>query len=98
MHIADAWALTRQSDLKNGGNQFIEVAGWTAIVAAGLAVANTYRNQQAILGQGVRNANDGLSTLQIIDDALPQHRHAADRALVEQREERDRLLDARRAG
>lgn len=38
--------------------------------AAGLAVANTYRNDQAILSQGVRNANDGLSKLQIKDGAL----------------------------
>jgi flagellin len=38
--------------------------------AAGLAVANTYRNNQAILSQGVRNANDGLSKLQIKDGAL----------------------------
>ena len=38
--------------------------------AAGLAVANTYRNTQAILSQGVRNANDGLSKLQIKDGAL----------------------------
>jgi flagellin len=38
--------------------------------AAGLAVANTYRSQQAVLTQGVRNANDGLSTLQIKDGAL----------------------------
>jgi flagellin len=38
--------------------------------AAGLAVANAYRNDQAILNQGVRNANDGLSVLQIKDGAL----------------------------
>lgn len=38
--------------------------------AAGLAVANTYRNDVAILNQGIRNANDGLSTLQIKDSAL----------------------------
>jgi flagellin len=38
--------------------------------AAGLAVANTYRNNQAILSQGVRNANDGMSKLQIKDGAL----------------------------
>jgi flagellin len=38
--------------------------------AAGLAVANTYRNNQAILSQGIRNANDGLSKLQIKDGAL----------------------------
>ena len=38
--------------------------------AAGLAVANTYRNDIAILNQGIRNANDGMSTLQIKDSAL----------------------------
>jgi flagellin len=38
--------------------------------AAGLAVANTYRSTQAVLNQGIRNANDGLSGLQIKDGAL----------------------------
>src|SRR6476661_2756569 len=38
--------------------------------AAGLAVANKYRSEVAELMQGVRNANDGLSTLQIIDGGL----------------------------
>src|SRR5262245_5579441 len=38
--------------------------------AAGLAVANAYRNEQAILSQGIRNANDGLSDLQVKDGAL----------------------------
>src|SRR5687768_5161291 len=38
--------------------------------AAGLAVANSYRNDVAIMTQGVRNANDGLSKLQIKDSAL----------------------------
>jgi flagellin len=38
--------------------------------AAGLAVANGYRSDQAVLNQGIRNANDGLSTLQIKDGAL----------------------------
>ncbi len=38
--------------------------------AAGLAVANAYRNDIAIINQGIRNANDGLSTLQIKDGAL----------------------------
>lgn len=38
--------------------------------AAGLAVANSYRATQAVLNQGVRNANDGLSNLQIKDGAL----------------------------
>ncbi len=38
--------------------------------AAGLAVANQYRSGVAIINQGVRNANDGLSDLQIKDGAL----------------------------
>lgn len=38
--------------------------------AAGLAVANTYRVDQSILGQGIRNANDALSNLQIKDGAM----------------------------
>jgi flagellin len=38
--------------------------------AAGLAVANGYRSVQAVLTQGMRNAGDGLSTLQINDSAL----------------------------
>ena len=38
--------------------------------AAGLAVANGYRSTIAVLNQGVRNANDGLSDLQIKDGAL----------------------------
>jgi flagellin len=38
--------------------------------AAGLVVANQYRSSVAELTQGVRNANDGLSTLQIVDGGL----------------------------
>jgi flagellin len=38
--------------------------------AAGLVVANAYRSKQAVLNQGIRNAGDGLSTLQIQDGAL----------------------------
>lgn len=38
--------------------------------AAGLAVANKYRSDVAELVQGVRNANDGISALQIIDGGL----------------------------
>ena len=38
--------------------------------AAGLVVANTYRSDVAVLTQGIRNAGDGLSTLQIKDGAL----------------------------
>ncbi|MGE3845204.1 MAG: flagellin FliC, partial [Vicinamibacterales bacterium] len=35
--------------------------------AAGLAVANAHRSKVAIITQGVRNANDALSELQIKD-------------------------------
>jgi flagellin len=38
--------------------------------AAGLAVANKFRSDVAELVQGVRNANDGLSQLQIMDGGL----------------------------
>jgi len=38
--------------------------------AAGLAIANTYRASVAELTQGVSNANDGTSQLQIIDGGL----------------------------
>ena len=38
--------------------------------AAGLALANANRNKVEVLDQGVRNANDGLSQLQIKDGAL----------------------------
>jgi flagellin len=38
--------------------------------AAGLAIANKFRSDQAELTQGVRNANDGISSLQIIDGGM----------------------------
>ena len=38
--------------------------------AAGLTVANGYRQDVAVLNQGIRNANDGLSDLQIKDGAM----------------------------
>jgi len=47
--------------------------------AAGLAVANGYRSKVAILNQGVRNANDALSDLQIKDGALDNVSHLLDR-------------------
>lgn len=50
--------------------------------AAGLAVANQYRSDVAILSVGVRNANDGLSTLQIADGALNNISNLLDRAAV----------------
>src|SRR5262245_2142223 len=47
--------------------------------AAGLAVANRYRSDVAIIGQGIRNANDGLSELQIKDGALNNISNLLDR-------------------
>ena len=47
--------------------------------AAGLAVANGHRSTVAVLTQGVRNANDGLSTLQIKDGALNNISNLLDR-------------------
>lgn len=48
--------------------------------AAGLAIANTYRSDRAVLTQGVRNANDGLSTLQTIDGGMNNIGQLLDRA------------------
>ena len=48
--------------------------------AAGLAIANGFRSDQAVLTQGVRNANDGLSTLQIIDGGINNISQLLDRA------------------
>ena len=47
--------------------------------AAGLAVANSYRSNIAVLNQGIRNAGDGLSTLQIKDGALDNISKLVDR-------------------
>src|SRR3982751_3976788 len=38
--------------------------------AAGLAIANKFRSDVAELTQGVRNANDGVSQLQIMDGGI----------------------------
>jgi len=48
--------------------------------AAGLAVANTFRSDEAVLTQGIRNANDGLSTLQTIDSGMSNISMLLDRA------------------
>jgi len=50
--------------------------------AAGLAVANGFRSKVAILTQGVRNANDALSDLQIKDSALDNISKLLDRLAV----------------
>lgn len=48
--------------------------------AAGLAIANAFRSDQAVLTQGIRNANDGLSTLQTIDGGMNNISMLLDRA------------------
>jgi flagellin len=48
--------------------------------AAGLAIANGYRSDQAVLQQGIRNANDGLSQLQIVDGGINNISKLLDRA------------------
>jgi flagellin len=48
--------------------------------AAGLAIANGYRSEQAVLAQGINNANDGLSQLQIADGGLNNISQLLDRA------------------
>ena len=48
--------------------------------AAGLAIANGYRSDVSVLSQGVRNANDGLSALQILDGGLNTISGLLDRA------------------
>ena len=48
--------------------------------AAGLAIANGLRSDQSVLTQGVRNANDGLSQLQIIDGGMNNISQLLDRA------------------
>ena len=48
--------------------------------AAGLAIANEYRSNEAVLTQGVANANDGLSQLQIADGGISNISQLLDRA------------------
>jgi flagellin len=48
--------------------------------AAGLAIANSYRSDEAVLTQGVRNANDGLSQLQTADGGISNISQLIDRA------------------
>ncbi len=48
--------------------------------AAGLAIANAFRSDVSVLNQGVRNANDGISTLQIVDGGLNTISNLLDRA------------------
>ena len=47
--------------------------------AAGLAIANKYRSDTAEVAQGVQNANDALSQLQIVDGGLNDISNLLDR-------------------
>ena len=48
--------------------------------AAGLAIANGYRSDEAVLTQGVQNANNGMSQLQIMDGGISNISQLLDRA------------------
>ncbi len=48
--------------------------------AAGLAIANGLRSDQAVLTQGIQNANDGLASLQTIDGGVNNISQLLDRA------------------
>jgi flagellin len=48
--------------------------------AAGLAIANGYRSDEAVLAQGIRNGNDGLSQLQTADGGINNISLLLDRA------------------
>jgi flagellin len=48
--------------------------------AAGLAVANGYRSDEAVLNQGIQNLNNGISTLQTIDGGMTNIGNLLDRA------------------
>jgi len=48
--------------------------------AAGLAIANGFRSDEAVLTQGIQNANNGISTLQIMDGGISNISQLLDRA------------------
>ena len=48
--------------------------------AAGLAIANGYRSDEAVLNQGIQNANNGLATLQTVDGGMNNISTLLDRA------------------
>ena len=60
---------SRLTELLDAGANVIRINA-SGDDAAGLAVANGYRSSIAELTQGVRNANDGVSTLQMVDGGL----------------------------
>ena len=85
-NIASLQAQNYLSQTNNFQNQTIqEVTSGLRIVnsgddAAGLAIANGYRSDEAVLTQGIQNANDGLSQLQIADGGISNISQLLDRA------------------
>jgi flagellin len=85
-NIASLQAMNYLQQTSNFQNKTIqEVTSGLRIVnagddAAGLAVANGLRNDQAVLTQGVLNANDGLATLQTVDGGISNIGDLLDRA------------------
>jgi len=85
-NIASLQAQTYLNQTNNALNQTIqEVTSGLRIVnsgddAAGLAVANQYRSDEAVLTQGIQNATDGLNQLQIADGGISNISQLLDRA------------------
>jgi flagellin len=75
-NVASANALANLNVSQTGLNRALQRLSsglrinMSADDAAGLAVANQYQSQIAGYVQGIRNANDGLSSLQIKDGAM----------------------------
>jgi flagellin len=75
-NVAAAGALSNLDRSQFGLNQALQRLSsglrinMSADDAAGLAVANDYSTDIQVFNQGIRNANDGLSTLQIKDAGL----------------------------
>src|SRR5271163_2789209 len=75
--------LTQTSNFQN--KTINEVTSGLRIVnsgddAAGLAIANADRSNEAVLTQGIQNASNGLSQLQIADGGLSNISQLLDRA------------------
>ena len=85
-NIASLQAQNYLSQTQNFQNLTIEqVTSGDRIVnsgvdAAGLAIANADQSNEAVLTQGIQNANDGLSALQIADGGLSNISQLLDRA------------------
>src|ERR1700733_868585 len=85
-NVASLQAQNYLAANQNFQNQTInEVTSGLRIVnsgddAAGLAIANGYRSDEAVLTQGIQNANNGVSTLQIMDGGMSNISQLLDRA------------------